>query len=153
MGWNVALVTWWVTFLVTDMQLYKRFCPSVGPLVCRSVEVIEMKTRKTCFFDALFGIMWVCERVGGSWGWGWGWVEAGVGCPCPPIRNNIVTPRHLLKELWHGAPVEQKIILLLVRLQSILFFRWIIEKFFTVLDWGNEILVFDQFHPPRQAKT
>ena len=21
----------------------------------------------------------------------------GVGCPCPPVRNDIVTPRHLLK--------------------------------------------------------
>ena len=21
----------------------------------------------------------------------------GVGCPCPPIRNDIVTPRHLFK--------------------------------------------------------
>ena len=24
----------------------------------------------------------------------------GVGCPCPPVRNDIVTPRHLLF-CWH----------------------------------------------------
>ena len=24
------------------------------------------------------------------------WVWMGVGCPCPPVRNDIVTPRHLL---------------------------------------------------------
>ena len=23
-------------------------------------------------------------------------VRLGVGCPCPPVRNDIVTPRHLL---------------------------------------------------------
>ena len=27
--------------------------------------------------------------------WGWVWVWMGVGCPCPPVRNDIVTPRHL----------------------------------------------------------
>ena len=25
----------------------------------------------------------------------------GVGCPCPPVRNNIVTPRHLLDFIGH----------------------------------------------------
>ena len=24
----------------------------------------------------------------------------GVGCPCPPVRNDIVTPRHLLIDFW-----------------------------------------------------
>ena len=24
----------------------------------------------------------------------------GVGCPCPPVRNDIVTPRHLLASLF-----------------------------------------------------
>ena len=33
------------SFLVADMQLYKRLCPSVGWSVGRSVEVIELKTR------------------------------------------------------------------------------------------------------------
>ena len=27
--------------------------------------------------------------------WGWVGVWMGVGCPCPPVRNDIVTPRHL----------------------------------------------------------
>ena len=27
--------------------------------------------------------------------WGWVRVWMGVGCPCPPVRNDIVTPRHL----------------------------------------------------------
>ena len=33
-----------------------------------------------------------------SWKGGWvgHWVWMGVGCPCPPVRNDIVTPRHLL---------------------------------------------------------
>ena len=26
-------------------------------------------------------------------------VRLGVGCPCPPVRNNIVTPRHLFQVL------------------------------------------------------
>ena len=32
-----------------------------------------------------------------SWKGGWvgHWVRMGVGCPCPPVRNDIVTPRHL----------------------------------------------------------
>ena len=35
-----------------------------------------------------------CRCVGREWmGVGvWMW----VGCPCPPVRNDIVTPRHLL---------------------------------------------------------
>ena len=28
----------------------------------------------------------------GYWGWVWVWMR--VGCPCPPVRNDIVTPRH-----------------------------------------------------------
>ena len=38
--------------------------------------------------------MFVCGRVGfGVW--------MGVGCPCPPVRNDIVTPRHLLDAFSH----------------------------------------------------
>ena len=36
--------------------------------------------------------------------WKGGWVGMGVGSPCPPIRNDIVTPRHLFTlvgRLWH----------------------------------------------------
>ena len=29
-------------------------------------------------------------------GWVGRWVRMGVGYPCPPVRNNIVTPCHLV---------------------------------------------------------
>ena len=38
--------------------------------------------------------VWVCECVAGVVGGGVG-VRLRVGCPCPPVRNDIVTPRHL----------------------------------------------------------
>ena len=28
--------------------------------------------------------------------WKGGWVWLGVCCPCPPVRNDILTPRHLV---------------------------------------------------------
>ena len=34
----------------------------------------------------------VCACVGRGMGC---WVWIGIGCPCPPVRNDIVTPRHL----------------------------------------------------------
>ena len=63
------------SFLVADTQLYKRLCPSVGPLVRwsvgplvrRSVMVIELKSGKTSVFDTFF----VCLSVGGGFGCGW----------------------------------------------------------------------------------
>ena len=30
------------------------------------------------------------------------WVWMGGGCPCPPVRNDIVTPRHLFKFTNHS---------------------------------------------------
>ena len=68
---SLASRHWHQTFLALETQLYKRLCPSVGRSVCPSVEVIELKTRKTRIFDASVGIMWVCECVGGIWRWGW----------------------------------------------------------------------------------
>ena len=66
-------------FLVADKQLHKRLCPSVGLLVRRSVGpsvrrsvgharvvTLELKTRKTCIYDAAVGIVCVC--VGGGLG-------------------------------------------------------------------------------------
>ena len=77
-----------VLFLVADTQLYKRLCPSVGPSVRRSVRPSvrehESKNGKTSVLDTSC----VCLSVVC-----WGWV--GVGGPCPPVRNDIVTPRHL----------------------------------------------------------
>ena len=65
-------------FLVADF---------VRPSVRRSVRNSRVEKWKNECFRCFFG--YVCW-----WGAGHGeWM--GVGCPCPPIRNNIVTPRHL----------------------------------------------------------
>ena len=70
---------------MADTQLYRRLCPSVCPLVRRSIHRVEKwKNERFRFFLCMI----VCG-VGI-------WVQMGVGCPCSPIRNNIVTPRHLL---------------------------------------------------------
>ena len=73
--------------VVADMQIYKRLCSSVrwsvSLLVRRSVEVIKLKSGKMSVLDTVY----VCLEFG---------VWMGVGCPCPPVRNDIVTPRHLL---------------------------------------------------------
>ena len=84
-------------FLVADTQLYKRLCPSVRWSVGPSI-TLELKTRKTRIYDTAVVIVcvWVCECVAGVVGGGVG-VRLGVGCPCPPVRNDIVTPRHLFK--------------------------------------------------------
>ena len=36
--------------------------------------------------------------------WGWVRVWMGVRCPCPPVRNDIVTPRHLF--FWRKFPLS-----------------------------------------------
>ena len=33
-------------------------------------------------------------------GWVGRWMRMGVGCPCPPVRNDIVTLRHLFKMMY-----------------------------------------------------
>ena len=69
----------------------------VRPLVRHArVLTLGLKTRKTRIHDAAIVIVcvWVCECVAGVVGGGVG-VKLGVGCPCPPVRNDIVTPRHL----------------------------------------------------------
>ena len=38
------------------------------------------------------------------------WVWMGVGCPCPPVRNDIVTPRHLFSPDLLGVDVELDIV-------------------------------------------
>merc|ERR1712025_1482721 len=75
-------------FLVADTQLYERLCPSVRPLGRWSVRhgnrVEKWENERFRYFFCMFECL--------------GWVEVwiGVGCPCPPVRNDIVTPRHLL---------------------------------------------------------
>ena len=59
---------------------------SVVPLVRQH----ESKSGNTSVLK-LFVYVSMLERVlGGVLG------VDGVGCPCPPVRNDIVTPRHLL---------------------------------------------------------
>ena len=70
-------------FLVAETQLCKRLCLSVGPSLSMSRKVGKILS----FF--LYVPVLVGRRV---------WT--GVGCPCPPVRNNIVTPHHLLYIVW-----------------------------------------------------
>ena len=58
--------------------------PSIGPLVRRSVlRGDRVKKWKMSVLDTFY----VCLCM-----------EVGVGCPCPPIRNDIVTLRHLFTQ-------------------------------------------------------
>ena len=70
----------------------RRLCPSirwsVRLLVHWSVMEIELKIAKKRIFEAQAVTVCVCM--------GWARVLMGVGCPCPPVRNDIVTPHHLL---------------------------------------------------------
>ena len=66
-------------FFVADTQLFMRLCPSV----CRGDRVKKWKNECFGYFSCMF-----------VYGVGFG-VWMGVGCPCPPVRNDIVTPRHL----------------------------------------------------------
>jgi len=70
-------------FLVADTQLYKRLCPSVRPSIGSGHRVEKWGNERFRYFLCMFEC------------WGWVGVWMGVGCPCPPVRNDIVTPRHL----------------------------------------------------------
>ena len=85
-------------FLVADTQLYKRLCWSVGPLVHWSVEGIELMLQLvSCEFVSVW------EGVGDGVG-----LRLGVGCPCPPVRNDIVTPRHLFSVCEYNLDQNSK---------------------------------------------
>ena len=75
-----------LAFLVADTQLYKRLCPPVRPLVSLLVRhghrVEKWGNERFRYFLCMFECGW------------WFGVWMGVGCPCPPVRNDIVTPRH-----------------------------------------------------------
>ena len=62
---------------------------SVRPLV-RNDRVEKWENERFRYFLCMF----VCGRGVGVW--------MGVGCPCPPVRNDIVTPRHLFRDkpIW-----------------------------------------------------
>ena len=71
--------------------------PTVHPSVCLSVGLLvrehESKSGKMSVLK-LFVYVSVLERVlSGVWVW------MGVGHPCQPVRNDIVTPRHLFLRL------------------------------------------------------
>ena len=81
--------------LVSDTQLYQRLFPSVRPSIRLSLRPSVRPSVRGHRVE-----MWENERI---WYflcmfecWEWVWVWMGVGCPCPPVRNDIVTPRHLL---------------------------------------------------------
>ena len=78
-------------FLVADTQFYKRLCPlvrrSVRPSIVRGSSCRKVK-KKTSGLDTFCVCLCVCGTEVGVW--------MVVGCPCPPVRNDIVTPRHLL---------------------------------------------------------
>ena len=69
------------------MQLYKRLCSSVSTLIRWSVRGHRVEKWENEPFG-YFLCMFEC------WGWVGEWM--GFGCPCLPVRNDIVTPRHLL---------------------------------------------------------
>ena len=82
------------SFIVADMQRYKWLCPSIGPSVHRSVgpsvrnDWVERCKNAHFWCCSWTGLcLWVCI--------GWARVWMGVVCSCPPVRNDIVTPRHL----------------------------------------------------------
>ena len=74
-------------FLVANTQIYKRLCPSVGPLfrlsVCHTrVVTLELKTRKT--LGCLGCCSWYCLCVSVlEVGWGCVWGEARGWMPMP----------------------------------------------------------------------
>ena len=53
-------------FLVADTQLYKRLCPSVGPLVRWSV-TLELKTQKTRVYNTAVIIVCGCVSAWQEW--------------------------------------------------------------------------------------
>ena len=50
---------------------------------------MPLPTRPQRYCDPTSLVLGTCVGGGGHGVW------IGVGCPCPPIRNDIVTPRHL----------------------------------------------------------
>ena len=68
-----------IIFLVADTQLYKRLCPSVDPSVRPSMVKIWKNECFRYFCECLCVEVWM-----------------GIGSPFPPVRNDIMTLRHLL---------------------------------------------------------
>ena len=76
-------------FLVADLRLCKRHCPSFGLSVRGSISPLAHDDQDEMSENAHFGYC-LSEGV-------WKGVSNGVGRPCPPIPNDIVTPRNLLE--------------------------------------------------------
>ena len=78
----LQIVDFRFTFLVADTQLHKRLGSFAGPsthwFIHPSVCLSVGRLHTTWKHEKLMMLVWM-----------WG-----VGCPCPPIRSDIVTPRH-----------------------------------------------------------
>ena len=83
-------------------MFYRTSSPS-GPLPCFfSLQFTIMQSRATGIADHILplgDLLCMCLCWKGRWVGRWVWI--GVGCPCPPVRNDIVTPRHLLDASSH----------------------------------------------------
>ena len=81
-------------FLVADTQLCKRLCPAVGPSIGPSVHWSQLswkcKNAQLWYSSCDCLNVCMCESV-----WEVGLVWMRVVRPCSPVRNDIVTSRHL----------------------------------------------------------
>ena len=87
----LSLTMFLFLFLVGNTQFYKRLCPFVGLSVGPVVRQHESKSWKISVLEVGKGVGY--------------WVWMGVGCPCPPVRTDIVTPRHLFSFSRSGIRV------------------------------------------------
>ena len=71
-------------------------CPALTPLLQL---ITPSRTSGTADHVRSLDDLLCMVVCGGGVGWGVDWVgvRKGVGCPCPPIRNDVVTPRHLFR--------------------------------------------------------
>ena len=115
---------------------------SVRWSICRSVYwsvVIESNSVKTV----------ICASISIVWEYGGG---VGVECPCPPVRNDIVTPRHLN----YPPPLPWLPIYALPLVSSLLLFRVICGVCGTNLLFSHQLRqnsTFSFFPPPPRPRS
>ena len=85
-------------FLVANMQLYERLCPSVAPSVHHArVENVKNAYLWYCICYCVCVGDWVCVCVCYRDGWGWGWGEAWDWMPLPTRSQQYHNPATLFK--------------------------------------------------------